>query len=103
MRSTGQATRSGSWLAHAVLLALVIGYIGLSALQGTPDANIGLGLGLLALGALSAPWTLPLLMFDEVTLDSGLFLAVAAAGAALNLTLHAVALGMWREKFGREQ
>lgn len=98
---TTTATRSASWLAHGILLALVVGYIGLSALQGTPDANIGLGLGLLALGALGAPWTLPLLMSDEVAFDSGLFLAVAACGAALNLTLHAVALGRWRKRFER--
>jgi hypothetical protein len=29
-------------------------------------------------------------MSEEVTLDSGLFLAIAAAGTALNLALHAV-------------
>lgn len=103
MTTTGRATRSASWLAHGILLALVVGYTGLSALQGTPDANIGLGLGLLALGALGAPWTLPLLMFDDITVDSGLFLVVAACGAALNLTLHAVALGRWHYRFGRGQ
>ncbi len=67
MTNTAQATRSASWLAHGILLALVVGYIGLSALQGTPDANIGLGLGLLAMGALGAPWTLPVLASNEVT------------------------------------
>lgn len=89
-------------MVHAILLALVVGYIGLSALQGTPDANIGLGLGMLALGALGAPWTLPLLGSDDVTVDSGLFLAVAACGAALNLALHAVAVGRWRERCRRQ-
>lgn len=100
MTNTGQATRSASWLAHAVLVALVVGYIGLSALQGTPDANIGSGLGLLALGVLGAPWTLPFLLSNEVTLDSGLFLAVAATGAALNLALHALAIRRLRGRFG---
>lgn len=68
--------------------------------QGTPDANIGLGLGLLAFGCPGAPWTLPLLMFDEVAFDSGLFLAVAAGGADLSMKLNAVTLGRWREKSG---
>jgi hypothetical protein len=100
---TKTAMRSASWIAHAFLLALVVGYIGLSAVQSTPDANIGLGLGLIALGALGAPWTLPVLMSDEVALDSGLFLAVAAGGAAFNLALHAAALGRWRQRSGRGQ
>lgn len=103
MTNTGRATRSASWLAHGILLTLVVGYIGLSAVQGTPDANIGLGLGSLVLGALGAPWTLPLLMSDDITVDSGPFLVVAACGAALNLALHAVALGRWRKGFGRGQ
>ena len=79
-------------MAHAAVVVLVTGFIGLSAWHGTPDANIGLGLGLLALGVLGAPWTLPLLVSDELTLDSGVFLAVAAGGAALNLALHALTL-----------
>jgi hypothetical protein len=103
MTNTARAARSGPWLAHALVVALVVGYIGLSALLGTPDANIGLGLGLLALGTLGAPWTLPLLMSEEVTLDSGLFLAIAAGGTALNLALHAVFRGRLRERFGRDR
>jgi hypothetical protein len=77
--------------------------VGLSALLGTPDANIGLGVGLLALGALGAPWTLPLLPSNDLTVDSGLFFAVAACGAALNLALHAVAPGRWREWISRHR
>jgi hypothetical protein len=103
MTSAGQATRSGSWLAHAILLALVVGYIGLSALQSTPDANIGLALGLLALDALALPWSLPLLASEGGTLDSGMYFVLAACGAALNLTLHAVVLGRRRKKFRPEQ
>jgi hypothetical protein len=59
---------SASWLTHSILLTVVVGYIGLSALHGTPMRTSNWGLGLLALGALGAPWTLPLLMSNEVTL-----------------------------------
>lgn len=103
MTHAGHAARTASWLAHAALVVLVTGYTGLSALQSTPDANIGLGLGLLALGVLGAPWTLPLLLSNVVTLDSGSFLAVAASGAALNLALHALAVRRLRERFGPQQ
>ena len=101
--NTRPGTRYASWLAHAAALALVAGYIGLSAFHSTPDANIGLGLGLLALGAMGAPWSVPLFMSDGVTVDSGLFLVVATGGAMLNLVLHAVALGRWRDRSGRRQ
>lgn len=85
------------WWTHVTVLALVGGYIALSALFSTPDANIGLGLGLLMLGALGAPWTLPALLADRLTLDSGPFVVLAIVGALLNLALHA-AVSHWRGK-----
>lgn len=88
-----RGTRSASWRAHAALLCLVGGYIGMSATQTTPDANIGLGLGLLALSAMSAPWSVPLLMSDRMSVDSGLLVAVATGGAMVNLVIHAVIVG----------
>jgi apolipoprotein N-acyltransferase len=103
MTSAGQAARSGSWLAHAILLALVVGYIGMSALQSTPDANIGVALGLIALDALALPWSLPLLASEGGSLASGMYFVLAACGAALNLTLHAVVLGRRRKRFRPEQ
>ena len=82
--------RSAAWRAHLVLLALVLGYAAVSAFRSTPDANIGLGLGLLALGAMGAPWSFVLVGLDRVTVDSWPFVAVAATGAVANLVLHAL-------------
>ena len=65
----------------------------MSAFQSTTDANIGLGLGLLALGAMGAPWSVPLFMSERMTLDSGLFVAVATGGAMFNLVVHAMVSG----------
>ena len=69
---------------------LVSGYICLSLVQSTPDADIGLGLGLLALAATGLPWTLPIFWSDGFTFDSTLFAVVAVGGAMANLLLHAV-------------
>lgn len=93
--ASGSGSRSRSagrrlWWAHVAALVLVSGYIGLSLLQSTPDANIGLGLGLLALSAMGLPWTLPVFWHDGFTLDSALFAAVATGGALANLLLHAL-------------
>ena len=90
-----RGTRYASWRGHAALLGLIGGYIGLSAIRHTPDANIGLGLGLLALGVMGAPWSVTLFMYERMTLDSGLFGAVATGGAIFNLVVHAMVLG-WR-------
>ncbi len=62
-----QGTHYASWRAHAALLGLIGGYVGLSAAQSTPDANIGLGLGLLALGVAGAPWSMPPFMSERMT------------------------------------
>ena len=78
-----RGTRYASWRGHAALLGLIGGYIGLSAIRHTPDANIGLGLGLLALGVMGAPWSVTLFMYERMTLDSGLFGAVATGGGDL--------------------
>lgn len=98
MLNTRPVTRYASLLAHVALLALVVGYIGLSAFQ---DANIGLGLGMLTLAAMAAPWSVPI-MSPTIGWDSGLFVAVAAGGAMLNLVLHAVALRLWSNRAGRQ-
>lgn len=87
-----RVTRSRSWLLHCSLLLLVVAYVGWSALQATPDANIGLGLGVLALGVMGAPWTAPLIVVDDIALGSGLAVAATVFAAALNLVLHALAL-----------
>ena len=79
------------------------GYIALSALSSTPDANIGLGLGLFALGAMGAPWTLPVLLDERLSLDSGLFVAVAIGGAMLNLILHATVWGWLKVRSRRRR
>lgn len=101
----GVSTRTGppssgcyAWWAHVAILVLVAGFIGLSLWQSTPDANIGLGLGMLTLGAMGLPWTLPILWHDGVTTDSALFVVVAVGGALLNVLLHALA---WRHRSGR--
>ena len=96
--NTRRITRYLSWLTHAAVLALIVAYIGLSILDSTPDANLGLALGVLALGVMGVPWSLPLLMSDRVSVGSAVFVAVAAGGAMLNLVLHGVALRWWRER-----
>jgi hypothetical protein len=90
-----------SWLVHAAVLALIVAYIGLGILDSTPDANLGLALGVLALGVMGVPWSLPLLVSDRVSAGSAVFVAVAAGGAMVNLVLHGVALRWWRERRGQ--
>ncbi len=94
-----EPARSGTrylWRAHAALLALVGGYTASCAfIFTTPDANIGLGLGLSALGAMGAPWTLPIFWDEQLTFDSGLFVVGSTGGAMLNLVLHAVVSRWW--------
>lgn len=90
-----------SWRAHAVLVALVVAFALAAAVNDPPDANIGLGLALLALGALGAPWSLPVLLAESTSLDSVLYVTVAVAGALLNLVLHALARRWWSARGGR--
>ena len=88
--------------AHAALLTFVGGYTAYCAFVfHTPDANIGLGLGLDALAAIGTPWTLPVVSNAHLTSDSTPFVAVAAGGAVLNLVLHVAVSSWWRARAAR--
>lgn len=76
------------------MLALVAEYIGLSAFDTTPDANLGLTLGMPALAATSAPWRLPVLMSNRVSIGSSVRCG-SRVRALLILVLDAVALRWW--------
>lgn len=76
--------------AHVVVIGVVVAYIAL-CLIGGEDANIGLGIGLLGLGALGLPWTQPALASHSVSIDTWPYVAASLGGLALNLVLHALA------------
>lgn len=94
----GRPTTVGAiaWLAHAVLLLLLGAYAGWAAATPAIGANIGLGLGLLAVALLGAPWTIPVFI-SGATFDGATFAVVAGLGALLNLALHA-AWWRWRAR-----
>ncbi len=95
-----RGSHHASWRTHAALLALVGGYTALSASHSTPDANIGLGLGLLGLQVLGAPWSFVLvfLVLDGVAVDFKIVLAASTAAAMVNLALHAFLVGWTVQK-----
>ncbi len=71
-----------------------IGPIGRAALAAhVVVIGVGLGIGLLGLGALGLPWTQPALANHSVSIDSRPYVAAALGGLTLNLVLHALA---WR-------
>lgn len=86
------------WRAHAALLFLVAAFTLVSAIDNPPDANIGLGLGLFALGGLGAPWSLPVLLDDQMMLDSWVYVGVATVTAILNLLIHAGLVRWWTNR-----
>lgn len=84
---------------HATLIAIVLlYYLAAVTIYATPDANIGAGLGILAIGLAGSPWSWPLM--DSTLLDTWLFLQVAGA-ALLNLGLHWAVGAWWRRRTTR--
>ncbi|MCY7286816.1 MAG: hypothetical protein LH624_00810 [Cryobacterium sp.] len=70
-------------------------------LSAPDDANIGFGLGLFALGGMGAPWSLPVLLNQQISLDSALFVRSSSGGALLNLILHAFVSRWWNARRGQ--
>lgn len=86
------------WGTHAALVLLVGAFVLAAASADVVGANIGLGLGLFALGALGAPWTIPALLDGTLSLDSSTYVLTAVAGTLANVALHAAAWLWWTRR-----
>lgn len=103
-RSVGRTVARCLWWSHLLLVVLVGGFTLMTTTGAQDDANIGLGLGLMALGGLGLPWTLPVVsgtLDGGLSLDSPTYVLVVVAGTLLNLALHAGALRLWDRLRGR--
>lgn len=86
---TGSSSRAPLWLLlHIGLVMAVSGYIVVSLAQPVIGANIGFGLGMIALMSMGFPWSL-LYLFDvvDVRRDAG-EVALLTCFALLNIALH---------------
>lgn len=83
---------------HAALIALPLVYIVGSVAGPTVGANIGLGLGMLALAGLGLPWSAIYLLGALGELRDLGEVALFTSLALLNLVIHA---GLWVRRLGR--
>ena len=94
MPRSSRPLRNGWFLAHAIVVGVLVLLFGLAVLGSDGTANIGAGIVLLPILALGLPWTLPIWLDTSWVdpLPGPVWTLVNLGPAILNVLLHAA----WR-------